>query len=141
MLIMVVSTVRIGTQVIRYQDLQMDYDEAMHATRGMDMASAVLHRSPAELWYQTIKPHWYPPAHGYFLGGWLMLFGSSTTTVRLYATFSYFLLGLLLWISARQAFPLAHPFFYIIPTLFLVSDQQHAVHAALSMLELSAVLL
>jgi hypothetical protein len=141
LLIMVVSTVRIGTQVIRYQGFQMDYDEAIHATRGLDMASAILRFSPSELWYQTIKPHWYPPGHGYFLGGWLMLVGSSTATVRLYSTFCYFLLGLLLWVSTKQAFPQAHPFFYLIPTLFLVSDQQHAVHAALSMLELPAILL
>ena len=141
LLIMIVSTVRIGTQVIRYQGFQMDYDEAIHATRGLDMASAILRFSPSELWYQTIKPHWYPPGHGYFLGGWLMLVGSSTATVRLYSTFCYFLLGLLLWVSTKQAFPQAHSFFYLIPTLFLVSDQQHAVHAALSMLELPAILL
>jgi len=46
-LIMVVSMARIGTQVIRYQDLQMDYDEATHATRGLDMASAILRLSPS----------------------------------------------------------------------------------------------
>lgn len=140
-LIMVISTARIGSQVIRYQDLQMDYDEATHAARGLDMASAISRGSPSELWYQTIKPAWYPPAHGYFLGGWLLLTGSSTATARLYATFCYFLFGLLLWVSAKQAFPQLHPFFYLIPTLFLISDQQHAVHAALSMLELPAVLL
>jgi hypothetical protein len=61
--------------------------------------------------------------------------------VRLYSTFSYFLFGLLLWFAAKQAFPQAHPFSYLIPALFLVSDQQHAVHAALSMLELPAILL
>jgi hypothetical protein len=46
-LIMVVSTARIGTQVIRYQDLQMDDDEVTHATRGLDMASAILRLSPS----------------------------------------------------------------------------------------------
>lgn len=140
-LIMFIATLRIGSQVIRYQGYQMDYDEAIHATRGLDMASAIERLSASELWYQTVKPHWYPPAHGYFLGGWLWLLGSSTTTVRLYATFCYFLFGLLLWFAAKQAFPQAHPFFYLIPALFLVSDQQHAVHAALSMLELPAILL
>lgn len=140
-LIMSIATVRIGTQVIRYQGLQMDYDEAIHATRGLDMASAIVRFSPSDLWYQTVKPHWYPPAHGYILSGWLLLFGSSTTTARLYSTFCYFLLGLLLWGSAKQAYSQIHPLFYLIPTLFLVSDQQHAVHAALSMLEIPAILM
>ena len=140
-LIMLIATVRIGTQVIRYQGLQMDYDEAIHAIRGLDTASAIVRLSPSEFWYQTVKPHWYPPAHGYILGGWFLLLGSSTTSARLFSTFFYFLLGLLLWSSAKQAFPRAHPFFYLIPTLFLVSDQQHVVHAALSMLELPAILL
>jgi hypothetical protein len=139
-LIMLIASLRIGSQVIRYQGYQMDYDEAIHATRGLDMASAIKRLSASELWYQTIKPHWYPPAHGYFLGGWLWLVGSSTSTVRLYAALCYFLLGLLLWFAAKQAFPHAHPFYYLIPALFLVSDQQHAVHAALSMLELPAIL-
>jgi hypothetical protein len=140
-LIMFIATLRIGMQVVRYQDLQMDYDEAVHATRGLDMASAVAHLSPSQLWFQTVKPHWYPPVHGYFLGSWLLLFGSGTAEVRLYATFCYFLFGLLLWASAKQAFPQAHPLSFLIPTLFLVSDQQHAVHAALSMLELPAIVL
>ena len=119
----------------------MDLDEAVHANRGLDIASAVRRSSLSDLWTETIKPDWYPPAYGYLLGAWFLLVGASVTTARLFATVCYFLLGLVLWLSAKQAFPKINPFLYLVPTLFLISDDQHVVNAALSMLELTAILL
>ncbi|MBP1692294.1 MAG: hypothetical protein H6Q37_177 [Chloroflexi bacterium] len=119
----------------------MDLDEAVHANRGLDIASAVKRSSLSDLWTETIKPDWYPPAYGYPLIAWFLLVGASVTTARLFATFCYFLFGLVLWLSAKQAFPKINPFIYLVPTLFLISDDQHVVNVALSMLELTAILL
>jgi hypothetical protein len=119
----------------------MDLDEALHAARGLDVASALRRGSLPDLWYETVKPHWYPPAHGYLLGAWFLLVGASLPTARLYATLCYALFCLLLWVCAKQVFPKIHPLFYLTPTLFLLSDNQHMVLSSMSMLELPANLL
>ena len=57
------------------------------------------------------------------------------------ALWCYFLLGIVLWLSARKTYPEVNPFLYLLPPLFLVSDDQHVIHASLVMLELPAILL
>ncbi len=138
---MTASSIWIGIQINAFKAYQMDLDEAVHANRGLDIASAVLRGSPSDLWTETVKPEWYPPAYGYLLGVWLMLFGYSLPAARMFALICYFLLGIVLWLSARKAFPEANPFLYLLPPLFLVSDDQHVIHASLVMLELPAILL
>ncbi len=140
-LLMAVSAAWIGFQVHAFQEFQMDRDESVHANRGLDILSAVKRGSFSDFWAETIKPDWYPPFYGYLLGAWFGVVGPSVTTARLFAAFCYFLFGLLLWFSAKQAFPDIHPLLYLLPTLFLIADDQHVVNAALSMLELTAILL
>jgi hypothetical protein len=137
---MAVSALWIGVNVRRFQDYQMDLDEATHATRGLDFASAVTRGDYQELWHHLVKPHWYPPFNGVLLGGWFLTVGASTFTARLYTTLCYFLLGLLLWASARQLSPGAPLWVCLIPPLFLAADGVYTSNAALSMLELPAVL-
>ena len=72
---MAASSIWIGTQIQSFKMYQMDLDEAVHANRGLDIASAVLRGSPTALWTETVKPERYPPAYGYLLGGWMMLVG------------------------------------------------------------------
>ena len=139
-LLMAISSAWIGIQVQAFREFQMDRDESVHANRGLDIVSAVNRGSLSDLWAETIKPDWYPPFYGYLLGAWFGLVGPSVTTARLFATLCYFLFGLVLWLSAKQAFPKINPILYLIPTLLLVSDDQHVVNAALSMLELTAIL-
>lgn len=138
---MAFSSIWIGRQVWAFRAYQMDLDEAVHANRGLDFASAFQRGSLDDLWRETIKPDWYPSAYGYLLGAWFLLVDPSTASARVFAVFCYFLLGLVLWLSARQAFPQANPFLYLLPPLFLISDDQHAVHASMTMLELPATLL
>lgn len=141
LLLLAASLVWIGFQVNAYRGMQMDLDEALHATRGLDIASALRRGSLSDLMYETVRPHWYPPAHGYLLGAWFLLVGASVTTARLYSSVCYFLLGLLLWACARQAFPRIHPIFLLTPILFLLSDNQHMLLASMSMRDLPANLL
>ena len=131
----------IGFQVHAFSAFQMDLDEALHAARGLDMASALRRGSLPDLWRETVKPHWYPPGNGYLMGAWLLLAGGSVTSARLYAGFCYGLLGVLLWASTRQVFPRIQPFFLLAPALFLLSDHQHLILASMSMLDLPANLL
>jgi hypothetical protein len=138
---MALSSLWIGRQVWAFRAYQMDLDEAVHANRGLDIASALQRGSLADLWAETIQPDWYPPAFGYLLGAWFLLVDPSTASARWFAVFCYFLLGLVLWLSAREAFPQANPFLYLLPPLLLISDDQHVVHSALTMLELPATLL
>lgn len=135
------SAIWIGTQVFAFNQYQMDYDEAVHANRGLDMASAVVRSRLAEIWQHTIRPHLYPPAHGFFLGGWFLALGADITMARLYSTLCYFLLGLVLWFSAREIMPQASPLFYLLPPLFLIADTLHVDYAALAMLEMPVMLL
>jgi hypothetical protein len=139
--LMALSFAWTGTQVEAFSTYQMDLDEALHANRGLDIASAVRRGSLGDLWFETTKPHWYPPAHGYLLGAWFMLVGASVTTARMYAALCFFLLGLVLWASARQAFPETPSILWITPALFLLSDNQHLLYASLSMLDVPANLL
>lgn len=138
---MVLSSLWVGRQVWAFRAYQMDLDEAVHANRGLDTASALRRASLSDLWAETIQPDWYPPAYGYLLGAWFLLIDPSTASARWFPVFCYFLLGLVMWLSARQAFPRANPYLYLLPPLLLISDDQHVVHAALSMLELPATLL
>jgi len=131
----------IRAQVVAYRAYQMDRDESLHANRGLDIASAIRRGSMGDLWYETTKPHWYPPAHGYLLGAWFMLAGASVTTARLYSAVCFTLLGMVLWASARQFMPGAHPILWLTPALFLLSDSQHLIYASLSMLDVPADLL
>lgn len=140
-LAMALSSLWIGRQVWAFHAYQMDLDEAVHANRGLDVASTIQRGDLAGLWHETIKPDWYPSAYGYLLGAWFLLVDPSTASARWFAVFCYFFLGLLLWLSARQAFPRANPFLYLLPPLLLISDDQHAIHAAMTMLELPATLL
>jgi len=117
----------------------MDMDEALHAIRGLEMASDFRNFEWEELWQDFSKPEWYPPMHGILSGTWLLVFGPSITAVRLYSAFFYMLLGLLLWSSAKELIPNTNPFLYLIPPLFLISDGLHSVHAGMSMLELPAI--
>ena len=71
----------------------------------------------------------------------MMLVGYSLPAARMFALWCYFLLGIVLWLSARKTFPEVNPFLYLLPPLFLVSDDQHVIHASLVMLELPAILL
>jgi hypothetical protein len=130
-----------GAQVQAFRTYQMDLDEALHASRGLDIASAIQRGSLSDLWFETTKPHWYPPAHGYLLGAWFMLIGASVTTARLYSALIKVILGLLLWVCARQAFPKINPFYYLTPVLFLLGDSQHLILSSLSMADLPANLL
>jgi hypothetical protein len=70
-----------------------------------------------------------------------MLVGASVTTARMYAALCFFLLGLVLWASARQVLPEAPPILWVTPALFLLSDNQHLLYASLSMLDVPANLL
>jgi hypothetical protein len=138
--LLVLAALWIGTRVYAFREYQMDMDEAIHASRGVDIATAVSRGSLADLWAETIKPDWYPPAHGYLLGSWFLVAGASTASARYYSTFCFFLLGLLLWFSAKQSFRI-NAYLYLIPTLFLLADIQHTLLASLSMLEVPAGLL
>ena len=68
--LMTASAAWVGYQVSEFRAFQMDMDEAVHATHGLDMVSTVLRGSFGDLWDHTVKPHWYPPLHGYTLGAW-----------------------------------------------------------------------
>jgi hypothetical protein len=139
--LMATSFAWIARQVDTYQAFQMDRDEAVHANRGLDIASAIIRGSPSDLWQETIKPDWYPPGYGYLEGAWFLLVGPSMITARVYAALCYFLLGLLLWGCAKQVFPKAHPIFFLIPALFLISDTQHLLFSSLSMQDIPANLM
>ena len=141
LVLMTLSAAWISRGVFRLNYLQMDMDEALHANRGLDFASAFLRNDRLDLWEDFIKPEWYPPGHGVLLGAWFLSTGASIETARLYSTLSYFIFGLLLWFSIREIIPSANPSLYLIPTLFLISDAQHTVYAGLSMLELPAITL
>ena len=138
---MALTSAWIARGVFRLNYLQMDMDEAIHANRGLDFALSFKKNDWQDLLGNFIKPDWYPPGHGILLGTWFSLAGASLATARLYSTLFYFLFGLLMWLSIRELLPLANPFLYLIPPLFLISDTQHAVYAALSMLELPAITL
>lgn len=101
-LLTLLVAVRIGAAVLDFRAFQMDNDEATHAARGVDMVMALGQGDGDEFWYQLTKPHWYPPAHGLLLGGWLLLWGADLVSIRLYSTFCFLLFGLLLWLIARQ---------------------------------------
>jgi len=133
------STLWIGRGVFRFSHLQMDMDEALHANRGLDFASAVQRRDLPAVWQSFAKPEWYPPGHGLLLSAWFLLTGASVETARLYSTFWYLLFGLLLWLSARELLPEAHPLIYLLPPLFLLADRLHSMSAAMSMLEIPAI--
>jgi len=139
--VMAASFAWIGLQVYAYRAYQMDLDEALHANRGLDIASALRRGSLTDLWAETVKPDWYPPAHGYLVAAWFLLVGVSTTSARIYAAVCFVLLGVLLWASAKEVFPNAPPLLLLTPALFLLSDNQHLIHASLSMLDLPANLL
>ena len=139
--LMVLSALWIARAVVRFSNLQMDFDEAIHATRGLDFTSAALRGNLFELWQHFIKPEWYPPGHGILLGGWFLFTGVSIETVRLFSTFFYFLFGLLLWVSVREILPHGHPLVFLVPPLFLIADRLHAIYGALSMLEIPAITL
>lgn len=138
---MAITSAWIARGVFRLNYLQMDMDEAVHANRGLDFTSSVQRNDWQDLWGDFIKPHWYPPGNGILLGSWFLFAGASLETARLYSTLFYFLFGILLWFSIRELIPSANPFLYLIPPLLLLSDAQHAVYAALSMLELPAITL
>ncbi len=91
--IMTAASIWIGIQIQAFKAYQMDLDEAVHANRGLDIASALLRGSPSALWTETVKPEWYPPAYGYLLGGWMMLFGFSLPAARMFALFCLFFIG------------------------------------------------
>ena len=139
MFILLVTAGWIGRGVIRLSHLQMDMDEAVHANRGLDFTTGVLNLDPDALWEDVTKPEWYPPGHGLLLGIWMLLTGVSIETVRLYSTLFYFLLGIVLWFSARELIPGANPLIYLLPGLFLVADAQFTVQSGLAMLEMPAV--
>ncbi|MEZ4705744.1 MAG: hypothetical protein R3A44_00980 [Caldilineaceae bacterium] len=122
----------------------MDNDEATHAARGIDFVMALGQGDGNALWFELTKPHWYPPAHGLLLGGWLLLWGANLVSMRLYSTFCFLLFGALLWLIARQngraLTPNVEPLLWLIPPFFLAADALHSVYAAMSMLELPTIL-
>lgn len=137
--LLLLSCLWIGRGIDHFSRLQMDMDEALHANRGLDFASALQRGDWRALWESFAKPAWYPPAHGLLLGTWFTLVGADIETARLYSTFWYFLFGLILWFSIREVLPQADPLIYLLPPLFLLADRLHSIHAALSMLEMPAI--
>ena len=82
-MLLVLSSLWIGRGVFRFSDLQMDMDEALHANRGLDFASAIYRRDLPAVWQSFAKPDWYPPGHGLLLSAWFLLVGASVETARL----------------------------------------------------------
>lgn len=143
-LLILFVTVRIGVAVVHFRAVQMDNDEATHAARAIDFVMALMQGDGHAFWFQLTKPHWYPPAHGLLLGGWLLLWGANLMSIRLYSTFCFLLFGGLLWLIARQNSrainPHVDPLLWLIPPFFLAADALHSIYAAMSMLELPTIL-
>lgn len=138
-LLLILTSTLIGREIYNLSGLQMDMDEAVHANRGLDMASDIRGNAWGELWLDFSKPEWYPSGHGVLSGVWLLIFSPKIETARLYSTFLYMLFGMVLWFSIREMIPDAKPFLYLIPPLFLITDELHIVHAGMAMLEIPSI--
>jgi len=138
-LLLIMTSVWISKEIYHFGDLQMDLDEAVHANRGLDMASDIRGRDWKELWLDFSKPEWYPPGHGILSGIWLLTLGPGIETARLYSTFLYLVFGLVLWLSIREILPGENPLIYLIPSLFLITDALHIDHASMAMLEIPSI--
>lgn len=138
-LLLILTSVWISREIYHFGDLQMDMDEAIHANRGLDMASDIRGRDWQKLWLDFSKPEWYPPGHGILSGVWLLVLGPSIEVARLYSTFLYLVFGLVLWFSIREILPGENPLLYLIPSLFLFTDALHIDHAAMAMLEIPSI--
>ena len=137
--VLALSVLWIGRGIYRLNDRQMDFDEAIHATRGLDFTSDIARKDWQGLVEDITKPEWYPPGHGLLLGAWFLITTPGIETARLYSTLFYLLFGILLWFSIKEILPDANPILYILPPLFLLSDARFSIYAGLSMLELPAI--
>lgn len=129
----------VALEVHSARRLQFDMDEAVHARAGQEYLAAWRARDPAAAARLLTRPDWYPPLDGMLRALWYAALGSSTTTARLYSTFAYVLVAGVLWRSVRQLHPAASRAFAFLPVLALAVDPVHANGAALSMLEIPAL--
>lgn len=141
LIIIIFTSAWIGINIDSFSLIQMDMDEAVHANRGLDIASDMLNKDFDSLWNNISKPEWYPPGHGLLSGFWLAVIGPRLITIRLYSTLFFLILGVVLWFSIRDLIPGSNPYLFLIPPLFLISDRLHTVHAGMSMLEVPAIAL
>jgi len=136
LIIILIASVWIGSLVYRFRFISMDTDEAVHANKGLEIIAHLLSKQWNEIIADLIKPQWYPPMHGVITSLWMTIFNPSIVMIRLYSTFSFLVLGIVLYIISKDLINQPLHYICLIAPLFLIADERHVILGALSMLEI-----